>query len=215
MKVGAKSRFVLWMIGIGLLAGYPAFAGAEYQAGVAKVCITPEENVWLSGYAARDKPSEGKLHDLYAKALAVKDGGGNCIVLVTTDLIGLSKEISGRVCSRVKEKTGLDRSAIMLTSSHTHSGPVLRSNLETMYDLPKEQWDQLTAYTKKLEDQLVDIICEAVENMGPASLYRGCGNAGFAVNRRQYTLNGVVIGVNPIGPVDHDVPVLKVENEQG
>ncbi|MBN2328038.1 MAG: neutral/alkaline non-lysosomal ceramidase N-terminal domain-containing protein [Candidatus Omnitrophica bacterium] len=215
MKVGAKTRFVLWMIGIGLLAAYPVFAEAEHQAGVAKVCITPEGSIWMSGYAARDKPSDGKLHDLYAKALALKDEEGNCIVLLTTDLIGLSKEISGRVAGRVKEKTGLDRSALMLTSSHTHSGPVLRSNLETMYDLPEEQWDRITAYTQKLEDQLVEVICDAVENLGPAEIYRGCGSAGFAVNRRQYTLGGVVIGVNPIGPVDHDVPVLKVENGQG
>jgi len=41
------------------------------------------------------------------------------------------------------------------------------------------------------------------------------GKAGFAVNRREYTLDGVIIGCNPIGPTDHDVPVLRVSREDG
>ena len=42
-----------------------------WKAGLAKVVITPEKPIWMSGYASRNKPSEGKIHDLYAKALAL------------------------------------------------------------------------------------------------------------------------------------------------
>ena len=45
---------------------------AEWKAGAASVAITPEGPMWMAGYAARDKPSEGKVHDLFAKALAVE-----------------------------------------------------------------------------------------------------------------------------------------------
>ncbi len=45
----------------------------EWKAGVASVVITPEEPMWMAGYASRDKPSEGKTHDLFAKALALED----------------------------------------------------------------------------------------------------------------------------------------------
>jgi len=65
------------------LAGYcavtvlmPVPARAEspgWKAGLARVVITPEEPMWMGGYAARTKPSEGKIHDLYAKALAVEE----------------------------------------------------------------------------------------------------------------------------------------------
>ena len=41
--------------------------------GTAKVAITPKEPMWMSGYASRTKPSEGAVHDLWAKALAIKD----------------------------------------------------------------------------------------------------------------------------------------------
>jgi hypothetical protein len=47
------------------------------------------------------------------------------------------------------------------------------------------------------------------------NLFVAHGSAGFAVNRRQHTDKGVVIGVNNEGPVDHDVPVMKVETPEG
>ena len=37
----------------------------------------------------------------------------------------------------------------------------------------------------------------------------------FAMNRRQPTDKGVINGVNPDGPVDHDVPVIKIATSDG
>ena len=190
--------------------------GAEipFRAGVAKAIITPSQDIWMSGYASRKEPSQGKVHDLFAKALALEDRHGNRIVLVTTDLIGLPADVSEQVAAEVQKETGLPHSALMLTSSHTHCGPVLRKNLETMYNLTGEQWERVTQYTADLQQKLVRVICESLEDLKPARLFRGTGSAGFAVNRRQYTLDGLTIGVNPIGPVDHDVPVLKAVDER-
>ena len=46
-------------------AADPAPAG--WKAGAAKVKITPEKPMWMSGYSSRTKPAEGTLHDLWAK----------------------------------------------------------------------------------------------------------------------------------------------------
>jgi hypothetical protein len=46
---------------------------AMWKAGVAKVVVTPETSMWMAGYASRNKPSEGKVHDLHVKALALED----------------------------------------------------------------------------------------------------------------------------------------------
>ena len=48
------------------------------RVGLARVCITPEQPVWLHGYASkpRFRPFEGKLNDLYAKAVALEDARG-------------------------------------------------------------------------------------------------------------------------------------------
>jgi hypothetical protein len=53
--------------------------------------------IWMSGYASRNKPSEGKVHDLYAKALALEDPAGGRMVVVTTDLVGLSRTVAEEV----------------------------------------------------------------------------------------------------------------------
>ena len=75
-------------------------ADPAYKAGVATKVITPKQSMWMAGYASRTKPSEGKLHDLYAKAVCLEDAAGKRLVLVTTDLIGIPRHISVDVSAR-------------------------------------------------------------------------------------------------------------------
>ena len=56
---------VVGMLGLGLTQ-----TEAGWKAGTGRVAITPKEPMWMAGYAARTKPSEGAVHDLWAKALA-------------------------------------------------------------------------------------------------------------------------------------------------
>ena len=48
-----------------------------WKAGVARVVITPEYPVWMAGYSSRTSPSDGKLHDLWAKAVSYTHLGGS------------------------------------------------------------------------------------------------------------------------------------------
>ena len=70
-----------------------------YKAGAASKVITPAEPVWMAGYASRTKPAEGKIHDLYAKALCIEDAAGKRLVLVTTDLIGIPRTLGAAVAA--------------------------------------------------------------------------------------------------------------------
>ena len=47
--------------------------------------------MYLSGYATRTHASEGKIHDLWAKALAIEDRKGGRVVILSTDLVGLPR----------------------------------------------------------------------------------------------------------------------------
>ncbi|MGH9674974.1 MAG: neutral/alkaline non-lysosomal ceramidase N-terminal domain-containing protein, partial [Bryobacteraceae bacterium] len=114
-------------------------AAADFKAGVARADITPKVSIWMSGYAARTKPSEGVLQPLAAKALAIEDNRRGRLVIVTTDLIGLPRIVTDEVSARAQKQWGLDRARILYNSSHTHTGPVVRANLTTMYDLRAEQ----------------------------------------------------------------------------
>src|SRR5204862_1928554 len=55
----------------------------------------------------------------------------------------------------------------------------------------------------------------ALADLKPAQLSLGKGTARFAVNRREPTARGIINGYNPQGPVDHDVPVLRVTTPEG
>lgn len=190
-----------------------SLAAAEpgFKAGAARVNITPAEFMWMAGYGSRTKIAEGKTHDLYAKALALEDAHGHRLVLVTTDLIGLPRSVSEAVFEAVKDKANLRREQLFLNASHTHCGPVVNDNLMDMYPLTPEQRKQVVDYTAKLKAQLADIVLASIAELKPATLSHGTGEALFALNRREKTDKGVINGKNPGGPVDHSVPVLKVE----
>jgi len=196
-----------------LLAG--ALGAADFRAGVARIDITPDGPIWMSGYASRTKPSTGVLQKLSAKALAVEDAKKRRVVIVTTDVIGLPRAMTDVVAARVQKAHGLDRAGVLFNSSHTHTGPVVRPNLISMYNLSEEQDRVLREYALQLTEKLVAVIGAALGDLKPARLSYGTGQAGFAINRRQFTPKGVQIGTNPQGPVDHEVPVLKVESADG
>src|SRR2546428_10458142 len=115
-----------------------ALWGADYQAGVSRLIITPDKPIYLSGYANGTHASEGKIHDLWAKVLAIRDAKGNRAVLVSTDLIGLPRGIADVVAARVQKEYGIDRAHLVLNSSHTHTGPMERGNLTNLFDLKPE-----------------------------------------------------------------------------
>src|SRR5262245_12450894 len=188
---------------------------AGMKAGFAKVVITPEKNVWMSGYANRTKPSEGKIHDLYAKALVIQDSRGARAILVTTDLLGLPRALTSEISEYANKSYGLRRDQILFNSSHTHTGPVVKSSLAGAYDLDAAQSALIDEYTRKLKNEILKAIGEAIKDLSPARLSFGRGAAPFAMNRRQFNPNAVIIGVNPEGVVDREVPVLRVESADG
>jgi neutral ceramidase len=196
----------LYVVLLVLCAGLDG-ASLDWKAGVAAVVITPDKPIWMAGYAARKRPSEGAMQDLYAKALALQDRKGQRFVLVTTDLLGLTATVSENVAQRARKKYGLGRERLMFNSSHTHCGPVIDRMLAVAYDLDPGQWSVIDAYTHELENKLVSAIGDALGDLSPARLSFGHSQAGFAKDRRtQFLANG---------PVDHDVPVLRVDDAAG
>jgi hypothetical protein len=81
--------------------------------------------------------------------------------------------------------------------------------------MPPEEVKKIEPYTKKLQKQMVETIVAAVKEMKPAKLSHATGKARFAVNRRKPTEQGFINAANPEGPVDHDVPVLRVTTADG
>jgi len=193
-------------------------ADAKWHAGVARINISPELPIWLSGYGGRKQPANAKHDDLWAKALAIEVDPQHRALLVTFDLVGMPRDISKEVCKRIESEFKLPRSAIALCASHTHSGPVVRGNLMAMYNLDADQTRRVKEYRTKLIDDLVRVAGEAIHGMKPAQLSWGIGEAGFAVNRRNNKEGQVkqLIAENKlVGPTDHELPVLAVHDAHG
>ena len=173
-------RHPLLLIAFTLLLAASTFA-KPLKAGFARVVITPEQPVWLSGYAARTKPSEGKLHDLHAKALALEDERGYRVVIVTTDLLGFSKEVAEPIAVAAQKQYGLRREQLLLSSSHTHTAPIVRSNLIGAYALDDEQAARINAYAKLLHERIISVIGAAIRDLAPANLSLVHGTGSFAI----------------------------------
>ncbi|MCA9132138.1 MAG: neutral/alkaline non-lysosomal ceramidase N-terminal domain-containing protein [Planctomycetales bacterium] len=190
----------------------------SWKAGLAQRVITPDTAVWLAGYGSKRAP-QGKLHELWMKALALEDVHGQRAVMITSDFQGVPKMMSDQVFAAVREKFGLERKQIMLTFSHNHCGPRLGNDLLDYYPVEQEQEELIADYTAKMVDDCVSMVGEALENMSPASLHSGKGQTTFAVNRRNNTEDQVealrAAGKPLVGPVDHDVPVITVRRPDG
>jgi len=186
-----------------------------WKAGIARAVITPQQSMWMAGYAARDHPSEGTMHDLWAKVLILEDEGGKKAVLVTTDLLGFPKAMSDRIRDRIQAKYGLSRSQVILSSSHTHSGPVLQGALYDIYPLDDAQLEKINQYSSNLEDKLVVLVGDALKSMKSVQLFAQNGVTRFQVNRRNNIDSGLEQQTDLNGPNDYAVPVIKVLNEAG
>jgi hypothetical protein len=185
----------------------PAPTASPLKAGVAQVIITPEGNMWMAGYAGRKKPAEGKVQDLYAKALALEDANGKRFVFVTTDLIGILPSLRTTIEAKVAAQHQLPPESILLNASHTHSGPEYRIRTG------REQEAQ--EYTTFLEAHLMEVIAAALDDLRPAEVSWNRARCGFAMNRRLPTPKGYQNSPNPDGPVDHEVPALQVVSPEG
>lgn len=188
---------------------------AGWKAGVASVVITPEEPMWMAGFAARTRPSEGKLHELWAKALVIEDIAGKKALLITTDLSGIPKSISDNIRDRLEKSFLLSRSQIIFNTSHTHSGPVLQDALHALYPLNEQQKEQIRVYTIKFEEQIEGLVKKALDSLKPVNISTQNGITRFAVNRRNNIEAKIDAQTDLKGPSDYAVPVIRVTDKQG
>ena len=189
-----------------------------WKAGVAKAVITPDKSVWLAGYGSKRAP-DGKLHDLWMKALALEDNDGRRVVLITSDFQGVPRMMSDRVFEQLRDQFKLNRTQVMFTFSHNHCGPRLGDDLIDYYPVEVDQEALVQEYTAEMVTKTVAMVGQALSKLAPATLQTGEGRATFAVNRRnnrEADIPDLIAKGTPlVGPVDHSVPVLTVTRPGG
>lgn len=190
----------------------------DWQIGIGRRVITPNTAVWLAGYSTQ-RVAYGKIHDLYAKVLALKSADGRQVVMATTDNQGMSKTVYEQIFQKVHRRYGVERADFMLTFSHNHSGPCLEDDLVDYYPSDEHQRKLVHEYSEWMGDQVVEAVGEALENPQPAQLFHGKSTCTFAVNRRDNSEEEVpamiAAGKSLKGAIDHDVPVLAIKSKSG
>ena len=204
------NRLLLFLTATLTLAGSPfasLAAEASHFVGVAKVDITPDYPVRLSGYGNRRAEHEGVEQHIYAKALAIGGDADGPAILLTVDNCGVPAWIRNELVKRLVSKTQVTDERVALSSSHTHCAPMLAGVLPNLFgmDIPGEHVPAIERYTRELTDKIEQVALAALADRKPAQLAWGIGKVGFAANRRGRLLQ----------PVDHELPVLRVTSPDG
>src|SRR5688572_11690804 len=188
------------------------------RIGVARIDITPELPIRLSGYQNRPDEAVRAETRLFARALAIGANNEKPAVLITAELIGIGGETSEAVAAALKSKHGIERAQIALCATHVHSGPALTDAIPFMFsrDLPPDEAGRIARYTATLRQKLIQVAEAALADRKPGRLAWSEGKTDFAVQRR-VIIDGKwkTFGVVADGPVDHAVPVLRATDEQG
>ena len=188
------------------------------KAGVAKVNITPPVGVYLSG-GLRKRVSQTVGTPLYAKAL-VLDNGETQIGFLALDLLVIEKETIASAGEIIKAQTGIDIENIMVSASHTHSGPYTTTNVFDGDEGVDKEW------LSTLSGKMAESVSSAHSSLAEAKIGTAKGHEeSISHHRRMKMKDGSawndwlrppgdqIVGV--CGPIDPEVGAVKVEKMDG
>jgi neutral ceramidase len=209
---------------------------AVLRAGIAKVDITPTENLYMGGYDAscRAGRSDGVDGKIYIRAL-VFDDKINKVAFVEADIVSLPPSDYTPLRKQISSETGIPFEYIMLGCVHNHAAPY-----------PDEK-NKDSKWSKQLNGMFVTAVTNAITDLEPVKIGGGTGKSNIAMNRRHimedttsYTtfdennssqsygkyktdkpvmiheMAGVVrLGNNPNGSIDDAVGILRIDKISG
>jgi len=162
---------LLLPLSLSLTLALPALAG-PLTAGAAQVDITPPPGTPMAGYYAL-RGAEGTHDPLRAKALVFEKDGTRAD-LVALDLIGTTPGTVADARKLIAEQTGIPGSHVMISATHSHTGPVLsdgRPRNEAFGGSNK----LAVEFMKGLPAKIADAVKQADARREPARLLHGVG----------------------------------------
>ena len=194
----------------------------QLHAGAATAVITPPLGASLCG-SLLPRAAEHVHDELQARCL-VLDNGDTRVALVVLDLVAAGREWLSEIKHQIHGYTGIPLSHVLISCTHTHSGPTPVHVFQINVD---------RAYLSWAGPRVVDAVRVAVKRLQPARIGWAVGKEERAVfNRRFHMKPGTKLpspfpGLEdrvkmnpgelnpaldrPAGPVDPDVTVLAVQ----
>ncbi len=173
----------------------------------------------MAGYYY-ERGGEGTHDDLQAKALVIEQDGSKA-AMVVCDLLTIPRGVIQEAREQITKTTSLKGGNVMISATHTHTGPVLRDGSARAASLGGES-DLVSGYTRELPKKIAESVRLAEEHLAPSRVFAGIGREdGISHNRRYFMKNGAV-GWNPgkfntnivkaAGPIDPEVGVIYFES---
>lgn len=166
---------------------------SNLRAGVAKVDITPPADTPVVGHV---RPTNGVRDPIRAGVLLLANEQTRAAI-ITLDLINTPSEMVAALRDAVSQKTETPRENILVAASHNHSGP---------------GWSRESAWSREMVAKIGEAAAAAVTEMRPVTIGYGEDHIDFNINRRKVINGRAVVRLNPDGPCDHRVKVLRLDD---
>lgn len=188
--------------------------GKQFRASVVKINITPGNSQNLLGYSARKSTG---VHDSIYHRIVALDDGTNQFFLVSTEICIISPTEYDKVAAEINRQLGISPMNLWWTATHTHSAPECgKAGLDKVFMGERYQHEVDSFYTAFVEQKLIDGIKQAKKQLAAARLGVGWGFSQANINRRAVDIDGEAsLGLNPDGPVDRRIGLLRIEKEDG
>lgn len=137
------------------------------QAACASRDISPRKPLFLLGYPHVPRTSTG-IHDpLLAAALCLR-AGGRGLIMVSVDLLFISPMLARELRQAIAARTGIPPEAILISCTHTHSGPntvdMLSFQADPVVDPPDPE------YLALVKQNIIEAAVEAYQRIEPAEI---------------------------------------------
>jgi neutral ceramidase len=159
----------------------------KFKAGAAKIDITPPLGTLINGDFV---PHYARyIHDpLHAKALVMQKGD-TTVAFVVVDICSIKKELIDLIKIEINKQTGITKSNILISATHTHAAGSVTDSLLTPVDF---------AYRQKISVLIADAVSQAIQNLQPAKVGFGSVNAPEHVICRRYFMKEGYTSINPV-----------------
>lgn len=178
--------------------------------GTARRTINSPMNVPHAGWGAQTHvEAVGIEADLWTTAAVIGDEQ-TVAVIIDVDTSHFDMAQAAEIRRRVAEQSGFDTAHIRVSTTHTHSAPMLQSEYYPSHH------EAISAYFELICSQTVEAVLEAAGRRVEVTVCTGLGSSLIGKNRRQLLDNGrMVVGYNPDGITDPTVGVIRFDDPSG
>ena len=187
----------------------PGFRG---RMGVARREITPPPGIYSRSWGPSRHPTSLGVHrPLTATALAIRPEAGEPLLLLALDLGWWQRaRDEAHVRRAVLERLALAPARVLVSLSHTHSGPSICGD-----DVDQPGGELVLPYLDAVADAAVDAADEALAGSVGATLEWAVGRSAVAANRDLPADGRRLVGFNPAAAADDTVLVGRATSDDG